>query len=47
MIVSRHKNSGQNLNLLTANIFLEIVAKLKYLGTVTNKIFFLENLRAD
>jgi hypothetical protein len=33
MIISRHRNSGQNQNIRTANESFENVAKFKYLGT--------------
>jgi hypothetical protein len=40
MGMSRHQNSEQNHNLLTANKSFENVAKFKYFGiTVTNKNF--------
>jgi hypothetical protein len=34
MIMSRHPNSGQNQNIMTANESFEKVAKSKYLGTI-------------
>jgi hypothetical protein len=38
MFISRHKNAGQNLNLMNANKSLKNVAKFKYLGaTVKNQ----------
>jgi hypothetical protein len=37
MIMSRHPNSGQNLNIRRANESFEKVAKFKYLGTTLEK----------
>jgi hypothetical protein len=37
-LLSRRQKSGQNDNTKIANRALEIVAVLKYLGTVTNQI---------
>jgi hypothetical protein len=48
MVISRHQNSGQNHNLLTASKSSENVKKLKYLGKIsTIKIAFKKKLRAD
>jgi hypothetical protein len=43
MIMSHHKNSGQNLNIRTANELCENVAKFKYLGmTLTHQNYIHE-----
>jgi hypothetical protein len=47
MVMSRHRNAGQNHNLPIASTLFVNVVKVKYLGTtVTNQIELMKELRA-
>jgi hypothetical protein len=46
MLLSRHRNAGQNLNIKTGDRSFENVAQFKYLGrTVTNKNLIGEEIK--
>jgi hypothetical protein len=46
MLMSRHRNAGQNRNINTANRSFENVTQFKYLGTtVTNQNLILEEIK--
>jgi hypothetical protein len=46
MLLSRHQNAGQNLDIKVANRSLENVAQFKYLGTtVTNQNLIKEEIK--
>jgi hypothetical protein len=46
MLLSRHQNAGQNLDIKVLNLFFENVALFKYFGTaVTNQNLFQEEIK--
>jgi hypothetical protein len=45
MLLSRHQNKGQNLNLKTGNRCSENVAQFRYFGTIKNENLIQEEIK--